>query len=477
TIDTTVSPRDYYAFNVSNGLFTDPKYPGGYDSPYHGDYPLNTNFEIDPMGKYLFNGSGVIFTTAQDKTQDMRYAGKISQAFNGIAFEPDLSYFYTTPVTSKAVNVYRSVDFTATKSLELADQGTLLFKQGNKLVTLVNPAAPTGSYVTGVQVLDVPPLAPIVMSADPADNSTEQPLSKPLTFTFNKNITPGTAYDSITLAKTNVAGSSVPVTKSVSGNVLTIKPLASLDLNTGYTVTLPAGAVQDADAVPSDIYSLRFQTTADSTSPTVASTDPTDGAVNQPANKSITVTFSENILSGAGYDQITLAETGNPANQAAVTKSISGKVLTITPVGNLAYSTGYTLTIPGTAVTDSVGNPLGSDYALSFSTAQPPDLTAPTIVSTDPANGAVDVPVTTPITISFSEAIQLGSNSSAITVKKGTKTVGYKLSISGSNLVITPNLSLSTRSTYTVSIPAGAVTDLSGNSLAAAYTFSFSTVR
>ncbi|HZW84094.1 MAG TPA: Ig-like domain-containing protein, partial [Candidatus Deferrimicrobium sp.] len=137
----------------------------------------------------------------------------------------------------------------------------------------------------------------------------------------------------------------------------------------------------------------------------------------------------------------------------------------------------YTLTIPSTAVLDTVGNPMGNDYSLSFSTVQPPDTTPPTVISTNPASGAVDVPVNTSITVSFSEPIQLGANSSAITVKKGTKTVGYNLSVNGNNLVIQPTFSLSTRSTYTVSIPAGAVKDLNGNSLAAAYTFNFSTTK
>lgn len=134
TIDTDSSPRDMRAYNTAGGDFTDPKYPGGYDSPYHGDYPLTVKIALDPTGKYLFNGSGGIFTTNADRNLDMRYAARLDAGFEDIAFEPDLSRFYT--LSSNSINVYRGNDFSRLYTIPLANPGKYIFRQGDRLVVI-----------------------------------------------------------------------------------------------------------------------------------------------------------------------------------------------------------------------------------------------------------------------------------------------------------------------------------------------------
>lgn len=73
TIDTDSSPRDITAYNISAGHFTDPSYPGGYDSRYHGEYAMAENMRISPDGKYIFNGAGTVFATEASNYEDMKY--------------------------------------------------------------------------------------------------------------------------------------------------------------------------------------------------------------------------------------------------------------------------------------------------------------------------------------------------------------------------------------------------------------------
>jgi hypothetical protein len=142
----------------------------------------------------------------------------------------------------------------------------------------------------------------------------------------------------------------------------------------------------------------------------------------------------------------------------------------------LNYSTNYTLTVPVAAVKDAAGNSLASSAKIGFSTEPKPDTVPPVITATKPINGEKNVPINSKITITFDEAIQAGDYAGGITIKKGTKSVNYTLTIVNNQLIITPG-TLSPRSTYTVYIPKGAVKDNAGNSLSTTNTFSFATLR
>lgn len=104
----------------------------------------------------------------------------------------------------------------------------------------------------------------------------------------------------------------------------------------------------------------------DTTAPVVTGTDPADGAVNVLRDKTIAVTFSENIQAGTSYYQIALV---GPSSQLAVTTRIVGNVLFIDPVSRLAGRTSYQFDVPAGSITDMAGNRLatGAGY-YSFTT-------------------------------------------------------------------------------------------------------------
>ena len=103
--------------------------------------------------------------------------------------------------------------------------------------------------------------------------------------------------------------------------------------------------------------------------------------------------------------------------------------------------------------------------------------TAPKVSSTSPKNGAAGISRTSTIKIKFSDKIKASINWSKIYVKnKYGKKVSISKSISGNYLYIKTS-KRSSYSSYTVYIPASAVKDYAGNTLAKYYIFKFKTGR
>jgi DNA-directed RNA polymerase subunit H (RpoH/RPB5) len=308
-------------------------------------------------------------------------------------------------------------------------------------------------------------IIPSVNGTDPVNGAVNVPNNKVIKVTFSKPITPGSVYNSITVK--NSAGVVKTMNASISGSVLTLTPVYNYLTGYQYTITIPANAIKDTtgNGLAAD-FTSNF--TIATIIPSVNSTDPVNGAVNVPNNKVIKVTFSKPITPGSVYNTITVK------NSAGVVKtmnaSISGSVLTLTPVYNYLTGYQYTIYIPANAVKDSTGNGLAADFTSNFTIAT----IIPSVNSTDPVNGAVNVSNNKVIKITFNEPITAGSAYNSITVKNSGGAVKMmNASISGSVLTLTPVYNYLSGYGYTIYIPANAVKDSSGNGIAADYTSSF----
>ena len=100
------------------------------------------------------------------------------------------------------------------------------------------------------------------------------------------------------------------------------------------------------------------------------------------------------------------------------------------------------------------------------------DTTPPTITEVSPTDGATNVPVTTAISATFSEAMNETSAEAAFSVDGVTGTFGWD----GNKMTFTPSSELAYNTEYTVTISTVAE-DLAGNNLASDYTWSFTTER
>jgi hypothetical protein len=256
---------------------------------------------------------------------------------------------------------------------------------------------------------------------------------------------------------------------TVAGSVYSYA-VTGLTPGTAYTFCVQAGDAAGnwtSDGPSTTVTTLPAETLA------VTGTDPADGAVGVALDEAIEVFFNRDITRGAYFPGISLTCAGTVIDYVY---ELSGNVLTLDPLGDLDYNVTCAVYIPAGAVEDLSGNPLGVEFSFSFTTRAPVGGTPPRIVATDPASGSSGVSVNQTITVTFDENIRAGANIDSITFKKGDAITGYSYTISGKNLILRPDNVLDYGCVYTVIVPAGAVEDLSGNSLADEYHFSFSTV-
>ncbi len=125
-------------------------------------------------------------------------------------------------------------------------------------------------------------------------------------------------------------------------------------------------------------------------------------------------------------------------------------------------------------ISDSAGNKSES-YQFSFTTEATPDLLAPVVTSTTPANAFVGYSIDSSITVTFSEDIDPYSiTSSNILVQENGTTISPKLSLVGSVLTITSPSGWINAANYTVVIKKE-ILDRGNNQMLSDYTFSFDT--
>ena len=218
---------------------------------------------------------------------------------------------------------------------------------------------------------------------------------------------------------------------------------------------------------------------SDTTAPTLQSSNPSRGSENFSADANITLTYSEPVQAGTG--NITITPAGGNAITIAVGDaqvSIAGAV-TLKPTDDLELRTGYVLTIPAGAFMDAAGNKT-AELILSFITAAALDETAPTVSSSVPVADATDFPANSNIILTYSEPVLVGTGNISITPSGGNAitiavTDTTQVSIAGAVVTINPTNSLAVSTTYTLTVPASAIVDASGNA-GSVVTLSFSTV-
>ena len=323
-------------------------------------------------------------------------------------------------------------------------------------------------------------------SSMPAADATDFPANSNIILTYSEAVQAGTG--NITITPSGGAAITIAVTDvqvSIAGAVVTINPTNDLAMSTTYTLAIPAGAFMDAAGNKTAEITLSFSTAAalDTTAPSFDSSSsvPVADATDFPANSNIILTYSEPVQAGTG--NITITPSGGAAITIAVGDaqvSIAGAVVTINPTNDLAVSTTYTLTVPAGAFMDAAGN-MTAELILSFSTAADLDETAPSFDSSSsmPAADATDFNARLNIVLAYNEPVQAGTGNITITPSGGNAitiavTDSTQVSIAGAVVTIDPTNSLAVSTTYTLTVPAGAIVDASGNA-GSEVTLSFST--
>jgi len=234
SITTASSPRDITAYTYSNGI-----HQTTYDSPYHGDYTMNTNMRISPDGKYIFNGSGNIFACSDKQSDDMKYVNKLSSTFTDVAFDLISNLIFSAQET-KNINVYNYENFSYLSRLTTEGFVKNLYYKNKQLLAV--SALDDNSFIIERINLDNNPLQSLgVVYTSPMNNENGLPVRGSLAIIFNKNIILKNPNCILVDSNNNQA----PITHySVKNNILFIY-YDNLAYETNYTLTLNNDAVTD----------------------------------------------------------------------------------------------------------------------------------------------------------------------------------------------------------------------------------------
>lgn len=187
---------------------------------------------------------------------------------------------------------------------------------------------------------------------------------------------------------------------------------------TGYTVYV-LDTITDAagNRLPQTQWSF---TTDDTTNPEITAKYPEENDNSVPKNATITVTFSESLLSSSIHNTATnfklIKDTDSSQVDATVIYNDATKTAILYPKSTLDNTTKYRVEISH-SIRDLAYNPLISDVSWEFTTSDQEDTDPPTVIGKDPTNGQEDVPNDKVVSVNFSEDVQ-GVSSSSFVVER-----------------------------------------------------------
>lgn len=363
--------------------------------------------------------------------------------------------------------------FTPTASLAYSTVYTATITTGAQNTTGSSLAT---NYVWMFTTITPPPA---VIATIPLNTATGVPINQVLTATFNEGMrcstvaSPATTFTLAGPGMTAVAG-----TVSCAGAVATFTPGADLAFNTVYTATITTAADDLAGTPLGANYVWIFRTLPAPTPPTVISTVPVNGAIAVPINQALSATFS------VAMDPTTISATtftvsgpGNVAVTGVVTYVAAGSIATFVPAANLTPSTLYTATIT-TGAKDLAGTSLAANYVWTFTTAAAVVIVPPTVIATNPLNGATAVPLNQIVSATFSTAMDpstINATTFTLTGPGATAVPGLvAYAAIGNSLTFSPTMNLAPSTLFTATIKTGA-RNLAGTALAANYVWTFTT--
>jgi hypothetical protein len=347
--------------------------------------------------------------------------------------------------------------------------------------------AVTTTFVTGESLDLVAPTGSILMVSP-------LPTNVPMRIGFNLPISPATVTASAIQLYAGITGPGsvlVPSTYSVSNDDLsiTVTPVSPLAPGQSYFLQFRdptdfSGNVASINNLFNGTFSFVAGSGPDTTVPTTTIYPP-DGTTGFPipvpgltGSTQLTATFSKpaNVFSSPPVMQV--SSNGAPVTGTVTTTNTS---IAFTPSSALTLNTTYRITVSG--VVDYVGNAAATASAAFTTSPTAAAQNAPfSVVSFQPANGAVGVANNGPIVIAFTEVLAGVPTGAGITIQSSSPmpAQGQWSLVNADTLQFTPSNPWPSAATITVNLYTygygyGYLTDAAGVHLDKNYTFSFTT--
>ena len=304
--------------------------------------------------------------------------------------------------------------------------------------------------------------APTVISTNPIEGQSGVLPNQVISATFSEAVQSSTiiaANFTVNNGTSNIGGFI-----SMNGNTVSFTPATPLEANVSYTATISANVKNTAGISMANDYVWTFSTAS---APSVTQTTPENGETGVALNTNLTATFDREMNSSSINPSSFMLSSGSTSVAGTIT--YSGNTATFNPNSALAPNTTYTATIT-TEANDNSGYALGADYTWTFNTIE-----SPSIISTIPANNAVNVSLDNDISATFNMAMDpLTINALTFTLKAGNAPVVGTVSYSNNTAVFNPTGKLIANTTYTAMISTTA-RNTAGAALATNYIWTFTT--
>ncbi|MDJ1471773.1 Ig-like domain-containing protein [Xanthocytophaga flava] len=321
-------------------------------------------------------------------------------------------------------------------------------------------------------------IAPTVQTTDPNKNETNVQPNVTILAAFSEAIKKNTGK--ITIAPAGGTTQSIDVTSSrvtiIGQNTISIQLPQNLPSGAKVTVTIPDGAFLDVENNRSVGYQWSF-TVADVEAP-VATLSPVNEEKNVSRNKLLTMTFSEDVVSGEDTISVYVNQVRKHIIPVSTLTPV-GKIVTIPISGSWPSNADVYVLVPAGAFKDASGNKFAGITTSTGWHFTIEDYIFPTITDYSPQNPP-DAPVNSSVTLTFNEAVKTGAGTIVLKPASGSSqtidvTNTAKVKITGNTVTIDPD-DFGSNSTIEVTIPAGAFTDLAGNALQNAKVWTFKVV-
>lgn len=461
-------------------------------------------------GAFSYLGSTASFTPTSALSPNTLYTGTITTGAKTVLGTPMTNNYvwtFTTSVpptvitdpvnnaTGVVLNKIVSATFSVPMDPTTLTATTFTIKQGSTLVvgtvtysgstaTFVHALAfapntvYTGTITAGAKnALGTPLAADYVwtfttgisptLTTDPANSATNVVLNKVVTASFSVPMDPAT----ISGTTFTLANGTTPVAGAVtfSGTIASFTPSVNLLPGVQYTGTITSGTKSLAGIPLAVDYVWKFTTGA---APIVNFIDPLNLATSVPVNKIVSARFS--LL----MDPLSLNKATFTLKQGTTvvlgTVDYDGTTASFVSATNLLPGTQYTATITSGAKS-MIGIPMAANYVWTFTTVAG---TAPTVITTDPANNSTGVALNKTVSAIFSmpmDQTTIVSPATTFTLANGTTSVPGTVSYSSTTAYFVPTSNLLAGTTYTATITTAA-TSAQGTPMVSNYVWSFITL-
>ncbi|MDS4028772.1 MAG: FG-GAP-like repeat-containing protein [Candidatus Contendobacter sp.] len=397
----------------------------------------------------------------------------------------------TPAVPTLAITLNATADLTATQALlrNLTYFSASTPTGTSRVVEVVLTDGDGGTSNTATKTINID-AAPSVFSIVPTNNATAVAINNNVVVAFSEAVNAtASAFSLECPVGTPVTFIAAPLLPASNATVIQLDPSSDLPNGVTCTVRVNKDEITDFDSNdPPDNMTTDFTSTFTTVdiAPRVTSTTPVASA-KVGTGQTVTLNFSESVDIAAGG--ITWNCGGAVAFSPALPQT-GVSSLTLTPSSALPEGATCTVTLESTLITDvdSVDPPNqldgngdndttdgdADDFTLGFTVD-----TAPTFVSSTPADGNVNVNVSSNIGVGFSEAVTVSSPAS-FTINCGAS-VPYSVAAgNGTNFIaLDPSANLPGGTICTVTINGGSVSDIDTadppNVMATSPSFSFTT--